>query len=54
MLRSMGVSSMIVGVTSRDEDSEKQAFMKSGLNDCYGKPLNAEKVTAMLEKLKKN
>ncbi|RVW20217.1 Two-component response regulator ARR22 [Vitis vinifera] len=53
-LRSMGVTSMIVGVTSRSQDSEIQAFMKSGLNACYVKPLNAEKVTAVLNELKNN
>ena len=48
----MGVTSMIVGVTSRNHDSEIQAFMKSGMNACYVKPLNAEKITAILNELK--
>ena len=48
----MGVTSMIVGVTSRNQDSDIQGFMKSGMNACYVKPLNAEKITAMLNELK--
>ena len=47
----MGVTSMIVGVTSRNQDSEIQA-MKSDLNASYVKPLNAEKVTDVLNGLK--
>ncbi|KAL7175325.1 hypothetical protein ACSBR2_029013 [Camellia fascicularis] len=38
-LRAMGVNSMIVGMTSRDQDSEKLAFMAAGLDDCHAKPL---------------
>lgn len=47
----MGVNSMIVGVTSRGLDSEKQAFMGAGLNYCYEKPLKADIVNTLLQDL---
>ncbi|KAG5515908.1 hypothetical protein RHGRI_036824 [Rhododendron griersonianum] len=50
-LRGMGVNSMIVGMTSRDRDSEKQAFMGAGLDDCYMKPLTADTITSLLQQL---
>ncbi|KAH7838256.1 hypothetical protein Vadar_024099 [Vaccinium darrowii] len=50
-LRGMGVNSMIVGVTSQDGDSEKQAFMGAGLDDCYMKPLTADTITSLLQQL---
>ena len=49
----MGVQSIIMGVTSRDLDSEKEAFMASGLNDCYMKPLTISKISSLLQDLKK-
>ncbi|KAJ9703150.1 hypothetical protein PVL29_004783 [Vitis rotundifolia] len=52
-LRAMGVQSIIMGVTSRDLDLEKEAFMASGLNDCYTKPLTISKIGSLLQKLKK-
>ncbi|RVW47719.1 hypothetical protein VitviT2T_005284 [Vitis vinifera] len=52
-LRAMGVQSIIMGVTSRDLDSEKEAFMASGLNDCYMKPLTISKISSLLQDLKK-
>ncbi|KAL6345087.1 hypothetical protein AAG906_013570 [Vitis piasezkii] len=52
-LRAMGVQSIIMGVTSRDLDSEKEAFMASGLNDCYMKPLTISKISSLLQELKK-
>ncbi|RVW60567.1 Two-component response regulator ARR22 [Vitis vinifera] len=53
-LRAMGVQSMIVGVTARDLEVEKQMFMASGLDDCYVKPLTTDTVTALVEKLNKD
>lgn len=53
-LRAMGVSTMIVGLTSNDSEEEKQAFMEAGLDDFYAKPLTSAKVANLLEKLKKN
>ncbi|KAK9292334.1 hypothetical protein L1049_020300 [Liquidambar formosana] len=53
-LRAMGVKTMIVGVTSRALESEKQAFMGAGLDDCHVKPLSAEIITSLLKKLGKN
>ncbi|XP_057465269.1 two-component response regulator 24-like [Actinidia eriantha] len=50
-LRGMEVSSMIVGMTSRDRDSEKQAFMAAGLDDCRVKPLTADIITSLLHQL---
>ncbi|KAK9266468.1 hypothetical protein L1049_021380 [Liquidambar formosana] len=53
-LRAMGIGSMIVGVTSRNLESEKQAFMGAGLNDCYVKPLTVDDMIAILNKLNNN
>ncbi|GAV83803.1 Response_reg domain-containing protein [Cephalotus follicularis] len=53
-LREMGVESMIVGVTSRDLDSDIQAFMAAGLNYCFVKPLTIEKVIPLIEELTGN
>ncbi|KAK6911279.1 hypothetical protein RJ641_023372 [Dillenia turbinata] len=33
-LRAMGMETMIVGVTACSLESEKQAFMEAGLNEC--------------------
>ncbi|XP_034684108.1 two-component response regulator 24-like [Vitis riparia] len=52
-LRAMGVQSIIMGVTSRDLDSEKEAFIASGLNDCYMKPLTISKISSLLQELMK-
>ncbi|XP_059625404.1 two-component response regulator 24-like [Cornus florida] len=53
-LRAMGVTSMIVGVTTRARDSEKQAFLGAGLNELHEKPLNAAKVNTLLHELSRN
>ncbi|KAA8519414.1 hypothetical protein F0562_013711 [Nyssa sinensis] len=53
-LRRMGVNSMIVGVTSRGQDSEKQAFMRAGLDDCHVKPLNSNTIASLLQQVNKN
>ncbi|KAF5934621.1 hypothetical protein HYC85_030792 [Camellia sinensis] len=52
-LRAMGVNSMIVGMTSRDQDSEKLAFMAAGLDDCHTKPLTVDTITSLLQELNK-
>ncbi|KAI8000135.1 Two-component response regulator 24 [Camellia lanceoleosa] len=52
-LRAMGVNSMIVGMTSRDQDSEKLAFMAAGLDDCHVKPLTVDTITSLLQELNK-
>ncbi|KAI8020418.1 Two-component response regulator 24 [Camellia lanceoleosa] len=52
-LRTMGVNSMIVGMTSRDQDSEKLAFMAAGLDDCHAKPLTVATITSLLQELNK-
>ncbi|XP_028093956.1 two-component response regulator 24-like [Camellia sinensis] len=52
-LRAMGVNSMIVGMTSRDQDSEKLAFMAAGLDDCHAKPLTVDTITSLLQELNK-
>ncbi|XP_030475410.2 two-component response regulator 24-like [Syzygium oleosum] len=51
-LRNMGVSSMIVGVTSHSMDTEKGTFMAAGLDDCYGKPLSIKILKNILQKMK--
>ncbi|KAH7837178.1 hypothetical protein Vadar_010667 [Vaccinium darrowii] len=50
-LRRMGVRSMIVGMTSRDRDSEKQEFVRAGSDDCCSKPLTSNTVTSLLQQL---
>ncbi|XP_052179909.1 two-component response regulator 24-like [Diospyros lotus] len=50
-LRAMGVTSMIVGVTSADLDSVKEAFVSAGLDGCYGKPLTVDNVKSSLQEL---
>lgn len=49
----MGVTSMIVGVTSCSMDSEKQAFIQAGLNDCIKKPLTIDAVNTMMNDILK-
>ncbi|KAF8039274.1 hypothetical protein BT93_B1720 [Corymbia citriodora subsp. variegata] len=51
-LRNMGVSSMIVGVTSHSMDTEKDTFMAAGLDDCYEKPLSIKILKDILQKMK--
>ncbi|PIN03080.1 Histidine kinase [Handroanthus impetiginosus] len=52
-LRAMGVRSMIVGVTGRGVEAEKEAFMGAGLDSCWDKPLNPKAVVSMLDQLAK-
>ncbi|KAK7378549.1 hypothetical protein VNO80_03992 [Phaseolus coccineus] len=50
-LRSMGIGSMIVGVSSRCTETEIRKFMESGLNDYHEKPLNSAKLNSILDKM---
>ncbi|KAL1560492.1 two-component response regulator 24-like [Salvia divinorum] len=52
-LRARGVDCMIVGVTSRGDGPEKAEFEAAGLNCCWEKPLNAQIVGTILDKLAK-
>ncbi|XP_039040912.1 two-component response regulator 24-like, partial [Hibiscus syriacus] len=52
-LRAMGVSSMIVGLTSRVPPCEMQAFMAAGLDFCFEKPLSINTVAFLLKELNK-
>ncbi|KAF8402020.1 hypothetical protein HHK36_012971 [Tetracentron sinense] len=51
-LRTMGVRSMIVGVTAYSKRSEKQEFMDAGLDDYHEKPLTAVKLISLLRDLR--
>ncbi|TYI69074.1 hypothetical protein E1A91_D08G129300v1 [Gossypium mustelinum] len=53
-LRAMGVTSMIVGVTSKNGPGEQQAFMEAGLDYCFEKPLTPEIISFLLEELNKH
>ncbi|QCD97815.1 CheY-like superfamily [Vigna unguiculata] len=53
-LRSMGIGSMIVGVSSRCTETEIRKFMESGLNDYHEKPLNTAKLNSILDKMNPN
>ncbi|KAK8511970.1 hypothetical protein V6N13_073797 [Hibiscus sabdariffa] len=53
-LRTMGVTSMIVGVTSLDSIFDRQAFMEAGLDHCFTKPLTTENINFLLQELNKN
>ncbi|GMH29556.1 hypothetical protein Nepgr_031399 [Nepenthes gracilis] len=50
-LRTMGVKSLIIGVTSRRAGPEVEAFIGAGLNDCVEKPLTSAKLAATLHRL---
>ncbi|CAL0326840.1 unnamed protein product [Lupinus luteus] len=53
-LRSMGICSMIVGVSSRSMESEIQQFMEAGLDDYQLKPLTKTKLSSILDKINSN
>jgi len=46
----MGVKSLIFGITSADEQS-MQTFKAAGLDECFEKPLDDEKIDKILEQL---
>ncbi|KAH9794322.1 two-component response regulator ARR22 [Citrus sinensis] len=53
-MRAMKVESKIVGVTSRNSETEREVFMQAGLDLCYTKPLTMAKIVPLLEELQKN
>ncbi|CAM8989143.1 unnamed protein product [Rhodiola kirilowii] len=50
-LRQLGFTCKIVGVTSRDEPSDIQAFIEAGADKCLVKPLNTDKLKSILEEM---
>ncbi|KAL4341437.1 hypothetical protein GQ457_08G005530 [Hibiscus cannabinus] len=54
VLRDMGSTSMIVGVTSRGSPSEMQTFMEAGLDFCFEKPLTFDMIDFILKELNMN
>ncbi|KAL3833695.1 hypothetical protein ACJIZ3_008431 [Penstemon smallii] len=52
-LREMGVKSTIVGVTSCNQEAEKQAFVEAGLYACLEKPLTRDAISSLLEQVAK-
>ncbi|XP_073299193.1 two-component response regulator 24-like [Primulina huaijiensis] len=52
-LRAMGVTNMIVGVTSCSMESETQAFIRAGVDGCIKKPLSIDAVNNMMNDLVK-
>ncbi|KAE9621874.1 hypothetical protein Lal_00032368 [Lupinus albus] len=53
-LRSMGICSIIVGVSSRYIEEEIQEFMEAGLDDYQIKPLTNAKLSSILHKINPN
>ncbi|XP_062147851.1 two-component response regulator 24-like [Alnus glutinosa] len=53
-LRTMGIRSLIAGVSACSEEQEKQEFIEAGLDDYQEKPLSATKLASILHKLKKD
>ncbi|RYR03046.1 hypothetical protein Ahy_B06g081879 isoform B [Arachis hypogaea] len=50
-LRSMGICSKIVGVSSHSEEKQIQEFMEAGLDDYLVKPLNMAKLRSILDNI---
>ncbi|KAG5578366.1 hypothetical protein H5410_058500 [Solanum commersonii] len=51
-LRSMGITTMIVGITTPDDNEEyHKEFMDAGLDECYEKPLTKEILQSLVEKI---
>ncbi|KAG5577001.1 hypothetical protein H5410_057135 [Solanum commersonii] len=51
-LRSMGITTMIVGITTPDvNDKYHKEFMEAGLDECYEKPLTKEILQSLVEKI---
>ncbi|KAL3745684.1 hypothetical protein ACJRO7_014756 [Eucalyptus globulus] len=42
------------GVTSRNPEAHKEAFIAAGLDECLEKPLTVEKIKSLVETLEKN
>ncbi|TMX04062.1 hypothetical protein EJD97_011688 [Solanum chilense] len=51
-LRSMGITTTIVGITTPDDNEEyHKKFMEAGLDECYEKPLTKEILQSLIEKI---
>lgn len=50
-LRSMGIDSMIAGVSARSVEAHKQEFMEAGLDHYLEKPLTTAKLTSIINKI---
>ncbi|XP_049379757.1 two-component response regulator ARR22-like [Solanum stenotomum] len=51
-LRSMEITTMIVGITTPDDNEEyRKKFMEAGLDECYEKPLTKEILQSLVEKI---
>ncbi|KAG5578362.1 hypothetical protein H5410_058496 [Solanum commersonii] len=51
-LQSMGITMMIVGITTPDNNEEyHKEFMKVGLDECYEKSLEKEILQSLVEKI---
>ncbi|MED6109984.1 hypothetical protein PIB30_038698 [Stylosanthes scabra] len=50
-LRSLGICSIIVGVSARCMESHIQEFMEARLDDYFEKPLNIAKLTSFIHKI---
>ncbi|XP_059432495.1 two-component response regulator 24-like [Corylus avellana] len=53
-LRTMGIRSLIAGVSARSTEKEKQEFIEAGLDDYQEKPLTTTKLASILHKVKKD
>ncbi|KAK9113757.1 hypothetical protein Syun_020554 [Stephania yunnanensis] len=51
LLRENGVDTMILGVTARSREWEREEFMGAGLNDCQEKPLTRAKLLSALQEV---
>ncbi|CAL0326839.1 unnamed protein product [Lupinus luteus] len=52
-LRSMGIHSIIAGVSARTIDENTQEFIEAGLDAYLEKPLNISKITSIIHKINK-
>ncbi|KAE9585508.1 hypothetical protein Lal_00017955 [Lupinus albus] len=52
-LRSMGIDSMIAGVSARYIDEHTQEFIEAGLDEYLEKPLNIAKLTSIIHRINK-
>ncbi|KAK9090431.1 hypothetical protein Sjap_023608 [Stephania japonica] len=51
LLRENGVNTMILGITARSREWEREEFMAAGLNDCQEKPLTRAKLLSALQEV---
>ncbi|CAN4119110.1 unnamed protein product [Withania somnifera] len=51
-LRSMGITTMIVGMTTQcDNEEYHKQFMEAGLDECYEQPLTMKTFESLIEKI---